>query len=88
MILIDKSINEIYNIGYGQQVNLMDFVAEIENNLGKKANKNLLPKHPADTQETWSDITKLQMLGYKPTTSIKEGVAKFIDWYKNYYKVN
>jgi UDP-glucuronate 4-epimerase len=87
LITFDKSLNEIYNIGYGQQVNLLDFVAEIETNLGKTANKNLLPKHPADTQETWSDITKLQKLGYNPNTPIKQGVANFISWYKNYYKI-
>jgi UDP-glucuronate 4-epimerase len=80
-------ITEIYNIGRGEQVQLMDFITEIEKNFDKEADKQMLPKHPADTQETWSDTTKLQSLGWKPTTSIPEGVAKFAEWYKEYYNV-
>ena len=82
------SYHEIYNIGYGQQVQLLDFVDHIEKNLDRKAIRNLVPAHPADTPETWSDTTKLQQLGYKPTTPISEGVEKFVSWYKEYYKVN
>jgi len=81
-------LKEIYNIGRGEQVQLMDFITEIEKNFGRKAEKNLLPKHPADTQETWSDTTKLRSLGWKPTTSISEGIEKFAEWYKSYYGVN
>ena len=80
--------HELFCIGYGEQVELVEFVDEIEKNLDRKAERNLVPKHPADTPETWSDTTKLQKLGYKPTTSIKEGVAKFVFWYKSYYGVN
>ncbi|MDC0308703.1 NAD-dependent epimerase/dehydratase family protein [bacterium] len=79
--------NDIYNIGRGEQVQLMDFITEIEKNFDKEAEKVMLPKHPADTQETWSDTTKLQSLGWKPKTSIPEGVAKFAEWYKEYYNV-
>jgi len=79
---------EIYNIGRGQQVQLMDFISEIEKNMGHKIKKNLVPRHPADTLETWSDTTKLQELGWKPNVSISEGVAKFCEWYKQYYGVN
>jgi len=85
ILSVDIPLSEIYNIGYGQQVELMDFVKEIEHNFGKKAIIEYLPKHPADSQETWSDTTKLQDLGYKPTTSIKDGVKKFADWYKEFY---
>lgn len=81
-------LNEVYNIGYGEQVQLVDFVDHIETNLGREAIRELVPMHPADTHQTWSDTTKLQALGYKPTTNIKEGVAKFIEWYKEYYNVN
>lgn len=84
----DMQYHEIYNIGYGQQVNLLDFVDHIEKNLGRTADRNLVPKHPADTPETWSDTTKLQQLGYNPTTPIEEGVEKFVSWYKSYYGVN
>ena len=81
-------IRQIYNIGYGQQVDLMRFVDAIEKNLGRTAVKQLVEKHPADVDETWSDTSKLQAIGYKPTISIEEGVEKFVDWYKNYYGVN
>lgn len=76
---------EIFNIGRGEQVQLMDFVKAIENNVGKKALINLAPKHPADTKETWSNTEKLQALGYKPETSIDDGVTKFYKWYKKHY---
>lgn len=79
---------DIYNIGYGSQVPLMEFVDHIEKNLGRTAIKEYAPKHPADTQATWSDTTKLQKLGYKPTTPISVGVERFVAWYKNYYGVN
>ena len=92
-IVINRAINttqnlkEVYNIGYGEQVQLLDFVSEIEKNVGKEAIRELVEKHPADTQATWSDTTKLQALGYKPTTSVKVGVAKFVEWYKEYYEI-
>ena len=92
-IVINRAINttqnlkEVYNIGYGEQVQLLDFVSEIEKNVGKEAIRELVEKHPADTQATWSDTTKLQALGYKPTTSVKVGVAKFVEWYKSYYNI-
>ena len=84
----NHGINEIYNIGYGEQVKLEDFVDCIESNLGRKAKRKYVPMHPADTQATWSDTTKLQSLGYKPTTAMVDGVANFINWYKSYYGVN
>jgi UDP-glucuronate 4-epimerase len=80
----DIESGEIFNIGRGEQVALMDFINEIEKNTGKEAIKNLAPKHPADTLETWSDTTKLQALGYEPKVSIAEGVERFYEWYKTY----
>lgn len=80
--------NEIYNIGYGERVQLMDFVQEIEKNLEREAIIRYSPMHPADNQDTWSDTTKLQALGYKPKVSMQEGVANFVEWYKTYHKVN
>ena len=85
---IDGTRHEIYNIGYGEQVQLMDFVEAIEHELGRKGRYDKVPAHPADTPETWSDTTKLQKLGYKPTTPISEGVKQFVSWYKEYYNVN
>lgn len=94
-IIVDRCLDpinpgekEIYNIGYGNQVSLMEFVNHIEKNLERVAIKDYVPKHPADAHATWSDTTKLQRLGYKPTTDIATGVEKFIDWYKTYYRVN
>ena len=80
--------HEIFNIGYGQKVQLMDFIALIEKNLGRKAEINYQPFHPADTPITWSDTTKIKKLGYNPTTPIEVGVEKFINWYKEYHNVN
>lgn len=78
---------DIYNIGNGTQVNIMDFIHEIEKNLGKEAKKLYAGLHPADAPETWSDTRKLQKLGYSPKTPVAEGVKKFIDWYKKYYEI-
>lgn len=84
----NETYHEIYNIGHGTQVELVDFVDEIEKNLGRKTERLLVPAHPADTPETWSDTTKLQKLGYVPTTPVSVGVEKFVTWYKEYYGVN
>lgn len=76
---------EIFNIGRGEQVQLMDFIKAIEENTGKGAICNMMPKHPADTKETWSNTEKLQALGYNPKVSINEGVSKFYEWFKDFY---
>ena len=81
-------MRETYCLGYGKQVELMEFIDHIETNLGKKAEKIMAPKHPADALETWSDTSKLQKLGYNPSTPVSEGVKKFVEWYKNYYVHN
>ena len=83
-----SDINEIYNIGYGQQVQLMEFVTHIEQNLDRKAIKEYAPMHPADTHKTWSDTSKIRKLGYTPKTPIGRGVYEFVQWYKDYYHVN
>ena len=82
------SMRETYCLGYGKQVDLMDFINHIEINVGKEAEKIMAPKHPADALETWSDTSKLQKLGYNPSTPVSEGVKKFVEWYKNYYVHN
>ena len=77
----------VFNIGRGNPVNLLDFVDEIEKNLGIKAIKEYLPMQAGDVAETWADITDLQnILGYQPHISVQEGVKHFIDWYKAYHK--
>ena len=80
--------HEIFNIGYGKKVQLMDFIRLIEQELGRKADINYQPFHPADTPVTWSDTSKIQKLGYNPTMPIENGVANFIEWFKEYHHVN
>jgi len=76
----------IYNIGAQTPVNLMDFIEAIEDALGKKAQKNMLPMQPGDVPDTYADVQALvDATGYKPQTSLHDGIGKFIDWYKAYY---
>lgn len=77
---------QLFNIGYGSPVNLMDFIHEIEDNLGVEAEKNLMDIQPGDVPRTWADVDSLyELTGFKPEVSVKEGVKKFINWYKKYY---
>jgi len=77
----------ILNIGNGKKVDLENYITEIEKNLGKKAIKEYLPLQPGDVIDSLSDISKIsEETGYKSTISYEQGVAKFIDWYKDYYK--
>lgn len=80
----DIESGEIFNIGRGKQVPLMEFIEEIEKQTGKKAIKNLAPKHPADTLETWSNTKKLEALGYVPKTDVSVGIENFYKWYVEY----
>ncbi len=77
----------IYNIGNSSPVKLMDFIAAIEEHLGKKAQKNFLPMQEGDVQATYACTKDLEALGYKPTTSVQIGVKNFISWYRTYYNV-
>tara|TARA_Y100000768_G_scaffold389020_1_gene390447 strand:+ start:10244 stop:11296 length:1053 start_codon:yes stop_codon:yes gene_type:complete len=77
----------VFNIGNNNPVNLMDFINEIEKQLDKKAMKKLLPIQDGDVIETYANVNKLQnLINFKPRTSIKFGVKKFIEWYLKYYK--
>ncbi|MBL8024867.1 MAG: NAD-dependent epimerase [Fibrobacteres bacterium] len=79
---------KVYNIGNSSPVLLSEFVDAIEEALGKKAEKILLPMQPGDVPATWADVSDLTRdLGYKPATPIKVGVAKFVAWYKEFFKV-
>jgi UDP-glucuronate 4-epimerase len=83
-----KAPYKIYNIGNSSPVKLMDFISAIEKALGKEAQKNMLPIQPGDVPATWADVNDLvEDLGYKPGTSIQEGVNRFIAWYKAYFQV-
>jgi UDP-glucuronate 4-epimerase len=79
---------QLFNIGYGSPVQLMDFIQEIEENLGIKADKNLMEIQPGDVPKTWAYVDDLfDLTGFRPKVSVKAGVKLFIDWYKNYYGV-
>ena len=80
---------KIYNIGNNQPVELMEFIAVFEDKIGKKAIKQFLPMQAGDVHETYADIEDLEKdIGFKPQTSINEGIGKFVDWYKEYYKLD
>ncbi len=77
---------KVYNIGNSSPVKLLDFVEAIEVALGKKAEKKFLPMQPGDVPATWADVSDLQKdFGYKPSTSIQEGVSRFVEWYRSFY---
>ena len=76
----------IFNIGNSQPTPLMDYIEAIESALDKKAIKNLIDMQPGDVPLTSADTSELgQWVNFKPNTSIKEGVKRFVDWYKSYY---
>ena len=77
---------KIYNIGNNNPVKLMDFIKAIENKLGKKIEKNMMPIQPGDVPATYADVTDLvENLNYKPETSIQNGIDKFVDWYIEFF---
>jgi UDP-glucuronate 4-epimerase len=78
----------IYNIGNSSPVELAHYIETLEKCLGRKAERNLLPLQLGDVPDTYADIEELvRDVGYKPATSVEEGVKAFIDWYRSYYKV-
>ena len=75
---------KVYNIGCSHPVRLMDFISEIERAYGKPAQKIFLPMQAGDVYQTNADTTKLETeLGYKPSTTLHEGISRFMDWYKS-----
>lgn len=79
---------EIFNLGNGTSVHLIDFIKIIEHELGKEAIINFMPLQPGDVPETFADVSKAKnILGYQPKVSVPEGVKNFIDWYKEYYSI-
>ncbi|HTT08236.1 MAG TPA: NAD-dependent epimerase [Gammaproteobacteria bacterium] len=78
----------LYNIGNNKPVDLLRYIEVLENCLGKKASKNMLPMQPGDVPETYADIDDLaNAVGYRPGTPIEAGVARFVEWYRGYYGV-
>jgi UDP-glucuronate 4-epimerase len=79
---------KLYNIGNNDPVELMRYIEVLEQCLGKKAEKNLLPIQAGDVPATYADVDDLiNDVGFKPATTIEEGIKKFVEWYKEYYKI-
>ena len=86
---IDKNYpEEAFNLGCGRKEELMEYVRMVEVSCGKEAKKEFLDMQPGDVVRTDADISKAKkMLGYEPKTMIQEGVPKFVEWYRGYYKI-
>lgn len=81
----DPAKYQVFNIGNGAPVSLMEFIETLEGALGTVAVKNMLPMQAGDVPRTWADTHALNALGYQSKTSIKEGVRSFVDWYIEYH---
>ena len=78
----------VFNIGNNQSVELGYFIEVLENVLGRKAKKNMLPLQPGDVSETSADVSALEQdIGYRPKVTVDEGIRSFVDWYRDYYGV-
>ncbi len=87
-VAYDKTPFEIFNLGESQTTELRTLIALIEQSLNKKAIIDRQPMQPGDVSVTFADITKAhRLLGYNPKTKIRDGIPKFVEWYKNYRKL-
>ncbi|RSV84576.1 protein CapI, partial [Klebsiella aerogenes] len=78
----------VYNIGNSSPVELMDYITALEEAMGMEAKKNMMPMQPGDVLETSAETQPLfELVNFKPQTTVKDGVKKFVDWYKSYYKL-
>ncbi|HSG64983.1 MAG TPA: NAD-dependent epimerase [Gammaproteobacteria bacterium] len=78
----------LYNIGNQRPVDLMQYIALLEKHLGREAEKNMLPLQLGDVPDTWADVEDLVAdVGYRPATSVEEGIKRFVDWYAEFYGV-
>jgi UDP-glucuronate 4-epimerase len=85
----DEPTHRIYNLGNHKPEPLLDFIAVIEQALGRTAKKQLLPMQPGDVAESFADIdTARRDLGFEPKISIEEGIARFVAWYKEYHHID
>lgn len=80
-----EALNRLYNIGRGEPIKLMDFIATLEKNFGHEAEKTMLPMQPGDVEITWADTEALeQEIGYTPSVNLEDGIARFAEWFKEY----
>ncbi|MGL5632732.1 MAG: protein CapI, partial [Azovibrio sp.] len=78
----------VFNIGNQDPVPLMEFISAIEAALGKVAEKNFLPMQDGDVPATYADVSALdEWVGFAPSTPVQEGVRRFVEWYREYYRV-
>ena len=85
-VISNPSYSNIYNIGNNAPLSLMTFIETIEDALGKKAEKNFMPMQDGDVVSTYADVSGLiNDFGYKPDTSLEDGIGKFVKWYKEFY---
>lgn len=82
----NDDLHQLYNIGNSKPVQLMEFISAIEEKTEKTAEKIMLPMQPGDVYQTWADIQSLQEnFDYQPDTPVKEGISRYVDWFKSYY---
>jgi UDP-glucuronate 4-epimerase len=85
---ISSAPYRVYNIGNSDPVSLMDMIGILEKALGKVAQKNLLPMQPGDVAATFADVEELERdTGFRPKTSLEDGLLAFVQWYRDYFKV-
>ncbi|NBC27890.1 MAG: NAD-dependent epimerase/dehydratase family protein [Bacteroidetes bacterium] len=79
--------NQLFNIGNGSPVNLLEFIEILEKKLGMTAEKNMMPMQPGDVERTWADVSDLyDYIGYRPEIDIEEGIDRFVKWYREYHR--
>lgn len=81
----ERPFYQLFNIGNGSPVSLMEFIEALESNFDKIAVKHMLPMQPGDVPRTWADTKSLNSLGYKSTTKLQKGVKQFVEWFNNYH---
>ena len=78
---------QVHNIGNNNPIKLLDYIAALENALGKKSEKIFLPLQPGDVPDTYADVNDLvKQFNYKPSTTLEEGIKSFVSWYRKYYE--
>jgi UDP-glucuronate 4-epimerase len=78
---------KLYNIGRSEPVGLLEFIESLEEAIGKKANKKMMPMQPGDVEKTYADVEELfQVTDFRPQVGIDQGVKAFVDWYKSYFR--
>ncbi len=76
----------IFNVGSDNPISLLDFIEQLEVNLGEKAIKKFLPMQPGDVEKTWANIQSINSwIGYQPEITFKDGIRRFANWYKSFY---